>query len=917
MTSNSISTSTEYDTYGSPTLLTDARGIQTRLTYGTIESPNGIVEGLYPTETIAAFGTPLARTSTAIYDFYTGLVTTATDVDNDVSTITSYDGLGRPTLVRVAAGLPAETQTSTQYFDSQQRVVVRSDLDTTGDLKLASIQHYDQLGRIRVTRRLENFSAAALADEMIGIKVQTRYVINNPCQPDNDSQCLADNKTALGTYVLTSNPYRAATSGAASDEATMGWTRSKADIAGRTIELQTFAGSTLPAPWGENSTSTGRVATVYDGVFTTVTDQAGKVRRSKVDGLGRLIRVDEPSDAANTLGSQASPTQATNYQYNALGNLTLVTQGNQTRSFSYSSLGRLLSASNPESGVIDYEYDANGNLTKKIDPRLVPNTSTHRSITYSYDDLGRVTARTYNDGTPNVSYSYDAANVAFSKGRLTSVSSSVSSYSYGEYDPLGRVKTGTQTTDGQAYTMSYSYNRAGALISQTYPSGRIVTMNYDAAGRIAGVKNNATGIYYAGAVSTDATNRLQYSAAGAIQAMKLGNDLWEHTNFNSRLQITQIGLGTSSTDSSKLKLDYTYGVLANNVLDPTKNNGNVQSQTLTLPGLVLTQSYAYDELNRLKSAQEMNGATQVWKQTFSYDRFGNRRFDAANTLPQITLQNETSTNPAISSANNRISTAGYRYDLAGNLECDPTHPCGSTAPFPAYYQFDGDNRITTANGGAASGGSTYLYDGDGRRVKKIIGGATPSTTVFVYDIAGHMIAEYSDQQSTGGGTSYLTADHLGTPRVITRADRSVSGRHDYQPFGEEISASFGGRAGIGGYSASDSLRQQFTQKKRDIETGLYYFLARYYSPVQGRFTGVDPLTASANLEIPQSWNRYSYCINNPLVFVDPEGLVWGSKRNEETGETTYQWFDGDEVGEGFTKVTEFMLKGIWMENSWG
>jgi YD repeat-containing protein len=525
----------------------------------------------------------------------------------------------------------------------------------------ARIQHFDQLGRIRLTRSLENFSTAALTDETTGIKVQTRYVISNPCQPDNTSQCLAQNQSVLGSYVLTSNPYRAATSGAAGAEATMGWTRTRADNAGRIREVQTFAGSTLPAPWGANSTTTGTVATVYDGVFTTVTDQAGKVRRSKVDGLGRLIRVDEPSDAANTLGSQSSPTQATNYQYDALGSLTLVTQGAQTRSFSYSSLGRLLSASNPESGVIDYEYDASGNLTKKIDSRLIPNTSTRRSITYSYDDLGRVTARTYNDGTPNVSYSYDAANVAFSKGRLTEVSSSVSAYSTGEYDPLGRVKTGTQTTDGQAYTMSYSYNAAGALISQTYPSGRVVTTNYEGAGRIAGVKNNANGIYYAGAVSTDATNRLQYSAGGAIQAMKLGNGLWEHTNFNSRLQVTQIGLGTSSTDSSKLKLDYTYGVLVNNVLDPTKNNGNLQSQTITLPDLVLTQSYTYDELNRLKSAQEMNGANQVWKQTFSYDRFGNRRFEAANTtLPQITAQNETSTNPAISSANNRISAANYR-----------------------------------------------------------------------------------------------------------------------------------------------------------------------------------------------------------------------------------------------------------------
>jgi RHS repeat-associated protein len=867
--SNSISVAMQYNSLGNPTLMTDARGVQTHLTYGPI---SGFAD-LYPTQTEMAYGSSLKRTETRQYDFNTGLVTSITDVDNNVLTITSYDDLGRPVLIRASTGLADETQTFTQYFDSERRVVVRSDLDITGDLKLATIQHYDQLGRIRLTRRLEDVSVAALADETAGIKIQRRYLIDNPCQPTNTSQCLIDNKAVLASYVLTSNPYRSATSNAAAGEPTMGWSRTKSGNGGRTIEMQTFAGSTLPAPWGGNSSSTGAVTTVYDGIFMTVMDQAGRIRRSKVDGLGRLIRVDEPSDAVNTLGSQDSPTQDSRYEYDALGNLTVVTQGTQTRSFGYSSLGRLMSASNPESGVISYEYDESGNLAKKIGPRLVPNTSTQRTITYGYDALNRVTTCTYNDGTPNVSYSYDAVNISFSKGRLTSVSSSVSAYSYGEYDPLGRVKTGTQTTDGQAYTMSYAYNKAGAITSQTYPSGRVVSTNYDAAGRIAGVKNITTGIYYAGAASTDAANRLQYAVNGAIQTMRLGNNLWEHTNFNSRLQPTQIALGTSATDSSKLKLDYAYGVLVNGVPDATKNNGNTQSQTLTLPGLVLTQSYTYDELNRLKFAQEMNASTEVWKQTFSYDRFGNRRFEAANTtLPQITPQNEASTNPTISTADNRISAAGYRYDLAGNLECDPTHPCGSNAPFPAYYEFDGENRINTANGGASSGGSTYVYDGDGRRVKKIVGGPTTVTTVFVYDIVGRLIAEYGDQQPLTSGTSYLTADHLGTPRVIAKADGSVSGRHDYQPFGEELFAGMGGRTTAQAYSASDGVRQQFTGQQRDDETGLDFFEARYFSSTQGRFTSVDPLLSSATSFDPQTWDRYSYALNNPLAFNDPSGM---------------------------------------------
>ena len=101
-----------------------------------------------------------------------------------------------------------------------------------------------------------------------------------------------------------------------------------------------------------------------------------------------------------------------------------------------------------------------------------------------------------------------------------------------------------------------------------------------------------------------------------------------------------------------------------------------------------------------------------------------------------------------------------------------------------------------------------------------------------------------------------------------------------------------------------------TSKERDSETGLDYFLARYFSSTQGRFISPDPLLASGIPGTPQSWNRYTYCINNPLLFVDPDGLIWGYKRDDKAGVTNYQWFDGDKVGEGFTEVTDFYVEGI-------
>jgi RHS repeat-associated protein len=862
---NSISAQTQYNNpFGNPSLQTDERGNQTELVYGNV----GGFTDLYPTQIKTAFGTAVERTETRDYDFHNGLVTRVTDADNQVATATTYDVFGRPVLVRAAEDKPEETRTATEYSEVNRRMIVRSDRTTVGDGKLVTIQHYDQLGRIRLSRQLEDSSTQSATDETHGIKVQTRYAI-----------------TTTNSFELTSNPYRAATAGAATNEPTMGWTRTKNDNGGQLIEVQTFGGASLPPPWASNSNSSGTITTAYDANRTLVTDQAGKKEITKKDALGRLTDVWEITAADPATESVAFPGfpavvagYRTSYNYDALNNLIAVSQGVQPRTFVFDSLSRLTSATNPESGTINYEYFENGNLKTKLAARLLPDNVTRVTATYVYDALNRLTSRNYNDGTPNVTYTYDAGevNIPNSKGRLTKISSSVSSYSYEDYDALGRVKKGTQTTDGQSYLMSYQYNLAGNLISQTYPSGRIVKTEYDNAGRIAGVKNNSTGAYYAGAAPTDDTNRLQYSAAGRIQAMKLGNGLWEHTNFNSRLQVIQIGLGSTSTNSAFLQLDYGYGT--------TDNNGNLQNQIITIPtvggvtGFTATQTYTYDAVNRLATAQENNGDS--WKQNFDYDRYGNRKLVSGTTLPStLTPAN----NPLINPNNNRIDNAAsgqtnVLYDNSGNLTREVD---GHT------YQYDAENKMVSYDGGATTGGgASYSYDADGRRVKKVVGGPTLVATTFVYDVSGQLIAEYNNSGPTGTGTSYLTSDTLGSPRVITDPNQQVKSRHDYLPFGGEIFGGTGARNSQQNYGAGN-LRQKFTLKERDIETGLDYFLARYYSSLQGRFASPDEFSGGpdelfvveaasnptfyADLANPQSLNKYQYCFNNPLRYVDLDG----------------------------------------------
>ena len=158
--SNSVSTTAVYDQYGNPTSTTDPKGTQTQITYGDIVTPTGTVSGLYPTQTTAAYGTAIAQTATAEYDFYTGLVKSSTALGNtsseNVTNATEYDALGRPIKSKAAVGTAQEIWTQTEYDDVLRRVIVRSDVETKGDGKKIAIQHYDQLGRVRLTRTLEN-----------------------------------------------------------------------------------------------------------------------------------------------------------------------------------------------------------------------------------------------------------------------------------------------------------------------------------------------------------------------------------------------------------------------------------------------------------------------------------------------------------------------------------------------------------------------------------------------------------------------------------------------------------------------------------------------------------------------------------------------------------------------------------------
>ena len=282
-------------------------------------------------------------------------------------------------------------------------------------------------------------------------------------------------------------------------------------------------------------------------------------------------------------------------------------------------------------------------------------------------------------------------------------------------------------------------------------------------------------------------------------------------------------------------------------------------------GSTWTQSYTqYDAGNRLTAASEGSN----WTRSYQYDGYGNRAVTAGS------VPNPYATPTSITQyTNNRWGGAGYD-NLAGNQSSLPARS----------YDYDAENRLKWTSG-PNIGWVGYGYDGEGRRVMKLVcpsgvGQCTTTTnganvTVYVYDAAGKLAVEYGPQGDAG--TRYLTADHLGSTRVVVDGSGAVQQCNDYLPFGEDIPAGVGGRGSCfpsGSYPGTgpDKTNQKFTSKERDWETGLDYFNTRYFSSVQGRYSSPDPLMASATPGSPQTWNRYAYGLNNPLRSIDPDGM---------------------------------------------
>src|SRR5229473_3042048 len=739
-------------------------------------------------DSVTRGSSPTQLTTSATYNAYTGLVATSTDENNQVTNY-YYDFLRRPTSVVRQADSATITYS---YDDVHFTATTKSPIDSAKFVQQVSA--LDGLGRA-VTSTTEDGNSNVIS------VVSFQYDL-------------------LGRSYKASNPYTGSPSY---------WTTTQFDLLGRPTS------ATLP----DNSATTYSYATNT----ATVTDPAGKKRKSQSDATGRLAVVTEP-DSSNNL------TQTTSYTYSVLDALSTVIQGSQTRTYQYDALGRLTSATTPESGTVCLGtlsgstcqangYDSFDNLLYRTDARGV-------LTSYSYDGLNRLYQISYNVGTsgvpatPTVTLTYGTSASQFNNGRLITMADGVGSENY-SYNNLGQMTQLQKVISGTTYAIGYAYNIAGELTQITYPSGRAVQQSFDATGRLCEIAPSTTGCSTAASPYATAFG---YNTASQVTGFNYGNGVGTAIGYSpDRLQMTALQYAKGGT--TLFNLTYAYGSAGSNngqisgITDGVDNGRNV--------------NYGYDPLARLSTALTVGSANYPqWGLSMTYDRYGNR------TAQTVTAGTGPSNSVSVDATTNRI--VGLGYDANGNMTND-----GSNS-----LVYDAENRALSATNASTSG--TYTYDGNGLRVTKVAGG---TTTVYVFS-GGKVIAEYDNGAGVAspsreyiysgaqllakiesGGTTYYHADHL-SARLLTDSSGNTLGQRGHFPFGETW------------YETGTTTKFKFTTYEHDAESGNDYALARYSVNRLGRFSSPDPVAGSNGN--PQLLDRYSYVTNDPTNLADPSGL---------------------------------------------
>jgi RHS repeat-associated protein len=606
--------------------------------------------------------------------------------------------------------------------------------------------------------------------------------------------------------------------------------------------------------------------TTYSGFTTVVTNAKGQTQTTVRNSQGQTV---SSKDALN---------QQVTYAYDSFANLISTTDaaGNVTR-LSYDVRGRKTQMVDPDLGTWTYVYNALGELVKQTDAKS-------QLATLTYDKLGRLVTRSEPDLISNWYYDTYKGGGTCAKG-VGKLCQSETTTGYNRilnYDTLGRFVSAS-TTIGSSMSDSVSYDAQGRVATRTYPGGVVVAYVYSSLGYLKEVRRNNS----AGALLWSANT---LDAEGHVLNQTFGNSVSVTQSFDVRNG--RVTAQTAGAGNAVQNVTYAYDTLGN----VTNRNDSTQS---------LVETFAYDALNRVTTATVNSSGAGIVTQNYGYN----------SATGNLTSRSDlgTYTYPAagtsrVHAVNQVTLTAGgsrsYTYDANGNMTAQTVRNASATVTASSAYVYTSFNMPSsmTSTASGVTNSEALTYGPEHQRVKKV--SSLNGTTVYLnpgntgslmyekdtltngnteqrnFITAGGQIIGVVKQLVTAGVSSektiYFHRDALGSVAVVTDSTGAVVERLSYDAFGKRRNIS--GAVDSAGTLKGVNTVKGYTGHEHLDSLGLIHMNGRVYDPVIARFMSADPyIQAPMN---SQSYNRYSYVMNNPLYYSDPSGYFsWSSFRD--------------------------------------
>lgn len=489
--------------------------------------------------------------------------------------------------------------------------------------------------------------------------------------------------------------------------------------------------------------------------------------------------------------------------------------------------GKIKTITNAKGQNRQYVYDSKGNMTSLID-------EAGNYTSYEYDKNGNVRRIIYSD-QKEAAFSYD------SHGRMTEIADWSGKTRF-SYDTVGRL---VRSVNGRGKEMHYTWGSADELLSMKYPDREIVTYQYDDLKRRTGVSVGDWGVSYG------------YNENGRLEFKQFNNGVRESFCYNQSGQVSEHAF--CYNDGIMRREQFEYDLMGNK---SCKKLLDEKEQKLE------DEKYDFDALNRLIKVTTLDGT----ETHMEYDARGNRVMKQFSSgMEQYSYNELNQLVQLVENCDGKVNTTNYTYDVCGNLLSEESQE------EVKFFNYDARGRLVEMSGTKIPHG-IYEYDSFSHRLsEKIDDNHHQYTKEYLIDY-NHPFQRIVGIETNGKGENYLWGDELlgafsGDDSMNNRyyscdVMGSVTGVHDSRGLSGEwmLYDAFGNNAG----GITNGSPFGFTGYLKENHSGYYYANARQYDPKVGRFMMRDK-EDFIYIENPQSVNLYQYCLNNPVVFVDPSG----------------------------------------------